>query len=177
MRQFIKQGLSAASLIVLLPTIFLAPYAYFIFAILVSCMAAVIMHPLDFLKSHPPSGSAGTWAAPALLLTWVGGYFLSILVYLLLLLPLPRKANFFLWCIPVIYLLEMLLLQPWTGTIVDAVANWAMGTIAILLPLALLGLWLERPRKKKLPPPFPSPSGREDPPSQLLPLSPTLSSM
>ncbi len=177
MRQFAKQLLSAASLIVLLPTIFLAPYAYFVFAILIACIKAAIMHPLDFLGSHPASGPSGSWAVPALLLTWVGGYFLSILVYLLLLLPLPRKANFILWCIPALYLLAMLLLQPWRSTIIASLADWAMGTIAILLPLALLGLWLDWPRRKKSPPPFPSQSGKDEPPSQLLPLSPTLSSM
>lgn len=184
MRLFAKQALSAASLIVLLPTIILAPYAAFMLLVGLSRLGKLIADPAAFLASSPGHTSLAALGSEALsLVVWAGGYFLSILVYVLLLFPLPRKANFILWVIPALYQLVMLLSQPWrTHGFEEGFANWAMGSLSILLPLALLGLCFEWPKRRKTPPPFPSSevrdsrSGVDDQSPQALPLTLTTSS-
>ena len=176
MRQFLKRILSAASLITLLPTVILAPYAAFVLALGIGGLFQLI--------TAPPASWAAAAGSQFLLVLWPGGYFLSVLVYLMLLFPLPRIANFVLWCVPVVYLLLMLWLQPWINLAgffgpapdgIEGLAQWAMASLKILLPLALLGLWMERPRRRTLPPPFPgsvkAEASEDSRPPQALPFS------
>lgn len=146
-QQFVRQLLSAASLLVLFPTVLLVPYA--VMGLLVG-----------FAGSFGPGGGF----APSLLpLIWTGGYLLICIAYLLLLVPLPRLAGFVFWSFPVGYLLLMLVFQPWNtlsgmsgGGVDEGFANWAMSSLLILLPISLVGFWLERPGRKNLPPPYPA---------------------
>ena len=97
MRLFVRQILSAASLIVLLPTVILIPYA-----------------ALGFLIALAGLFKSGGGFAPSLLmLVWISGYFTIGITYLALLTPLPRMAGFILWSLPASYLSLMLIYQPW----------------------------------------------------------------
>ena len=147
MRLFVRQILSAASLIVLLPTVILIPYAAFGFLI---ALAGLFK-------------SGGGFAPSLLMLVWISGYFTIGITYLALLTPLPRMAGFILWALPASYLLLMFIYQPWNAfwpmaggsSSGNGFATWAMTSLSILFPISLIGFWLERPRAEKLPPPYP----------------------